>query len=100
MTNFVVWFWCDNQAVVYIIYILTSHSERVMTLMRAFTLRALQYNIWIQARHTLGIDNSLVDALSHQQIEQFRELDPGANEFPETLLPEVWQIGVMMQRGQ
>ena len=71
-----------------------------MALVRPFTLRGLKFNILVQARHITGIDNNLTDALLHQQIERFRELDPGANEFPETLSPEIWQIGVMVQKRQ
>ena len=57
--------------------------------MQAFTL---QFNIMVQARHILGLYNSLADALFHQQIERFRELNPGASTHPETLPP----IGGMM----
>ena len=84
----------------YIINNLTSHSEWVMTLVRAFTLRALQFNILVQARHAPGIENRLADALSHQQIELFRELDPGAKEFLEILPPEVCQIGAKTRKEQ
>ena len=88
-SNAMLHFCCDNQAVVYIINNLMSHSEWVMTLVRAFTLQALQFNIPVQARHVPGIENRLADALSCQQIELFRELSHGANEFPEVLPPEV-----------
>ena len=74
----VVWFWCDNQVVVYIINDLMSHSEWVMTLVRAFTLRALWFNILVHARHVPGLENRITDALLRQQIKLFRELDPGA----------------------
>ena len=93
-SNCVVRFWCEKQAVVYIVNNLMSHSERVMT------LQALKFNILVQAQHVPRIDSSLADALSHQQIERFRELDPGANEFLEILSPEVWQIGVKLRKGQ
>ena len=69
-------------------------------MVRAFTLRALKFNILIQARHIPGIDNSLADALSCQQIQPFRELDPGVSEFPEILPLEVWQIGMRTWRRQ
>ena len=69
----VVRFWCNNQVVVHIINSLMSHSERVMALVRSFTLRALKFNILIQSRHVPGIDNSLADASSHQQIQQFKD---------------------------
>ena len=91
----VVRFWCDNEAVVCIINSLTSQSERVMGLIRAFTLRALRYNILVHARHIPGLDNSIADALSRQQMDRFRQLAPEARELPEVLPPEVWRIGVM-----
>ena len=66
-----------------------------MVLVRTFTLRALNLNVLIQAKHIPGLDNSLVNALSHQEIIWFRELDPAASECPGKLPAEVWQIGVM-----
>ena len=63
------------------------------------TLLALQFNILVQAQHVPGINTRLADALSHQQIKLFRELDPGTKEFP--ILPlEVWQIGVKTHKEQ
>ena len=96
----VVCFWCDNEAVVCIINSLTSQSERVMKLVRAFTLRALRYNILVHARHIPGLDNSIADALSRRQMERFRQLAPEAREFPEVLPQEVWHIGVMTHPKQ
>ena len=81
-------FRCDNQAVVYIINNVTSHLKRVMILVRAFTLWALQCNVLVHARHILGLENRIADALLNQQINMFRELDPRAKEFPEVLPPE------------
>ena len=99
-SNTVVRFWCDNLAVVHIINNLTSRSERVMDLVRAFTLKALQNNVVVHARHVPGIDNRIADALSRQQIQRFRELAPEARDLPEVLPAEVWQIGVRKRRGR
>ena len=98
--NTVVRFWCDNQVVVYIVNNLSSRSERVMNLVRAFTLRALQFNVMVHARHVPGIDNRIADALSRQQIQRFRELTPEARDLPEVLPAEVWQIGMRKRREQ
>ena len=95
--NSVVRFWCDNLAVVCIINNLTSHSERVMALVRAFTLRALQFNVLVHARHVPGLENRVADALSRQQMDLFRELAPRAKELPEVLPVEVWEIGERTQ---
>lgn len=43
--NSTVTFWCDNLAVVHILASLTSQSDRVMHLVRAFILRCLELNI-------------------------------------------------------
>ena len=96
----VVRFWCDNKAVVCIINSLTSQSEWIMGLVRAFTLTSLQYNNLVHARHIPGLDNSIVDTLSHQQMDRFRQLAPEARELPKILLPEVWQICVMTHPKQ
>ena len=71
-----------------------------MSLVHAFTVCTLKYNILVQAKHIPGLDNSLADALSCQEITQFRELEPEASEFPVILPPVVWQIGVTMQTEQ
>ena len=60
-----------------------------MRLVRAFTLRTLQFKIVVQARHIPELDNSI------QQMERFRELAPRARKLPECLPPEVWLIGGM-----
>ena len=87
----VLWLWAEkwsNSVVrfgVTIKQLFISHSERVMNLVRPFILWALQFNIVVQAWHVPGLKNRIADALSHQQIKLFRELDPGAKEFLEVL---------------
>ena len=71
-----------------------------MTLVRVFTLRTLQFNIAVHARHVPGLENWIAETLSRQQIELFRELDPSAKEFPVVLPLEVWQTGVKMEQEQ
>ena len=93
--NSVMYFWCDSLALVHITNSLTSCSEHVMPWVWAFTLHALKFYIMVWARHILRLDNSLLDALLHPQIEGFRELAPEANEYPETLPSEIWHIGGM-----
>ena len=56
-----------------------------MTLVRAFTLQAFQFNVLVHAWHVPGLENRIADALSCQQMDLFRELDPGAKEFPKML---------------
>ena len=86
-------FWCDNMAVVHAVNTLTPRFQRVMRLMRAFTLCCFSYNIVFQAHHVPGVNNELAVALSLQQIDRFRALAPGAQAQPEILPQEVWNIG-------
>ena len=67
-------FWFDNMSMVHVVNTLSSKSVRVIGLIRAFTLRCSEYNIVFWACHIPGIENELAGALSHQQIDRFREL--------------------------
>lgn len=79
MANRTVHFWCDNMAVVQVINSLSSKSDCVMGLVRAFTLCCLQLNLLFLAKHVPGIENGVADALSHKQMERFDWLAPDAD---------------------
>ena len=79
---------------------IVSHSERVLTLVRPFTVWALQCNVLVHARHVLGVENRIADALARHQMYLFRELDPGAREFTKVLPLQVWQIGERIYQEQ
>lgn len=83
---------CDNIAVVHIINKLSSKSEPVMCLVRILTLRCLQLNVLVKARHVEGAKNSICDALSRLQIERFRELAPDADHNPSPIPGFLWNI--------
>ena len=91
--NLVMTFLCNNQEVVHIVNSLTSRFQRVMGLVRALRLHCLQFSIIFNARHVPGIDNTLADALSSQQIDRFSVLVPGAQFHLEVIPDEVWNLG-------
>lgn len=85
-------FRCDNQAVVHIINTMSSKSEGVMVLLRAFTLKCLKLNVLVKAIHISGSKNGLTDALSRLQIEKFRRLAPQADPDPGVIPSHLWDI--------
>ncbi|XP_054826080.1 von Willebrand factor D and EGF domain-containing protein-like [Eublepharis macularius] len=48
---------------------------------------------WTSARHVAGVDNGLVDALSHFQMKRFFALAPEAHHTPDPFPEELWQTG-------
>ena len=82
----------DNLAVVHIVNSMTSKSDNVMTILRAFTLRCLQLNIAVKAQHLSGCSNTAADALSRFQFQKFRELVPGADPCPTPVPDQLWII--------
>ncbi|XP_061466237.1 uncharacterized protein LOC133377049 [Rhineura floridana] len=99
LCNSSVHFWCDNLPTVHVINTLSSRNPNVMLLVRAFVLQCLRYNIQFLARHVPGIDNSIADALSRNQMEKFRQLAPWARALPEAFPPALWEIGGLNQKG-
>ena len=91
---------CDNLVVVHVVNTHPSRSQRGMRSVRAFTLHCMNYNIVFQACHVSGVNNELADALSHQQIDWFRALAPGAQVRPERLSQEVWSTRGLKLTGQ
>ena len=82
----------DNLAVAHIVNSMTSKSDNVMTILRAFTLRCLQLNIAVKAQHLSGCSNTAADALSRFQFQKFRELVPGADPCPTPVPDQLWII--------
>ena len=50
-------------------------------------------HIVFHAKHIPGVDNTLADALSHQQMHWFRALVPGAQSHLDILPDEIWNLG-------
>lgn len=82
---------CDNAAVVYAINTMTSKSEKVMTLLRALTLKCLRLNVVAKAKHIAGKTN-ITDSLSRLQLDKFRELAPLAQKDPDVMPNHLWEI--------
>ena len=75
-------FYCDNQALVYILNKRRSPDTTIMLFLRRLTLLSLQYNFHMTAIHIAGATNEIADALSRQQWSRFRRLAPWADFYP------------------
>ena len=75
-------FYCDNEALVFILNKRHSTDARIMLFIRRLTLLSLQYNFHIIASHIPGASNDVADALSRQQWSRFRQLAPWADVCP------------------
>ncbi|MEW8545793.1 MAG: reverse transcriptase domain-containing protein [Candidatus Thiodiazotropha sp.] len=82
----------DNLAVVHIVNSMTSKSDRVMTILRAFTLQCLHLNLVVKAQHVSSSSNSVADALSRFQFQRFHQLVPDAEPFPTPVPNHLWSI--------
>ena len=67
---------CDNEATVHIINKGRSKVQPIMRLMRCLTWCAASGNFIIIAKHILGINNNIADAISRFQVSRFRQLAP------------------------
>ena len=96
MANRCVIFNTDNAALVDIINHHTSKHNLVMILVRDLVLTSLRHNIMFRARHIQGVHNTPADYISRFQVDKFKVLCPGVDEFPtavpESLLPESWSL--------
>ena len=72
LQNKCVTFYCNNQAVVYIINKQTSKDPSIMKLVRRFVVLILKYNFLFQVLHIEGVPNMAADQLSHLQIIQLK----------------------------
>ncbi|CAF1618610.1 unnamed protein product [Rotaria magnacalcarata] len=75
-------FYCDNQALVYILNKRRSANSIIMMFIRRLTLLSLKYNFHLMALHIAGATNGIADATSRQQWARFRHLAPWADTFP------------------
>ena len=85
-------FHSDNQSVVHILSTMTSKSDNIMVLVRAFTLQCLQHNLVIRGKHIEGRANTLTDSLSRLQVQKFLRLAPNAEEHTDMVPSHLWQI--------
>ncbi|MBV2113440.1 MAG: hypothetical protein KUF82_21005 [Candidatus Thiodiazotropha sp. (ex Ctena orbiculata)] len=82
----------DNLAVVHIVNSMTSKSDRVMAILRAFTLQCLHLNIAVRAQHISSSSNQVADSLSRFQFQKFRSLVPDAEPLPTPVPNHLWNI--------
>ena len=96
MANRCVAFYTDNAAIVDIINQQTSKHQLVMILVRDMVLTSLRHNILFHARHIPGVHNTGADYISRFQVDQFKQISPGADELPTSvpvnLLPQNWSL--------
>ncbi|VDI08972.1 Hypothetical predicted protein [Mytilus galloprovincialis] len=88
LKNSKILFRTDNIALVDILNKRTSKSKRVMSIIRPFVLRSMNYNIQFKAKHIVGAKNNIADALSRFQLEKFKRLAPLAEDTPEIIPQE------------
>ncbi|MCG7866997.1 MAG: hypothetical protein JAY74_11590 [Candidatus Thiodiazotropha taylori] len=82
----------DNLAVVHIVNSKTSKSDRVMTILRTFTLQCLHLNIAVRAQHISSAANNIADSLSRFRFQRFRQLVPDADPTPTPVPHQLWNI--------
>ena len=85
LSNRTVEFHTDNIALVSILNNSYSSKPHIMSLVRALVATILKFNFIFRALHIPGVENEQADALSCQQIGQFKRLQPYANPFPVTI---------------
>ena len=85
-------FYCDNEAVVFIINTKRSRCHRIMSLVRKLTLITLNQNFYFKAVHVPGVSNEIADSLSRFQVTRFRQLAPWADVLPQPLPADISQL--------
>ena len=83
---------CDNEAVIHIINSGTSKDPSVMALMRCLHFIAAKFNLLLSATHIAGIENSLADALSRDNLPFFFTHHPQANHSPSPIPPALLDL--------
>ena len=85
-------FHVDNQAVVQIINMKTSRSDKVMNLVRHMVLMNLKNNTIVRAVYIPSKLNNIADCLSRSQWGKFRKLAPAADQWPTKIPGQIWNI--------
>lgn len=87
----------DNMAVVEILKARSSRDPRVMHLLRCLHFFSAKYDIRVSASHIPGVENSMADALSRDDLPQFFLLCPQAHSYPTPVPPSLWNLVVEQQ---
>lgn len=72
-------FWSGNMSVVQVVNQQSARSPPVISLLRFFVPKCLQFSVCFRARHVPGTANDIADALSRLQLDHFRALAPLAS---------------------
>ena len=78
---------CNNTAVVSIVNHGSSRNQEAMHLARCLAFISAEFDIHLIASHIKGVDNTLADALSRDNLPLFRSLYPQAFQDP-AAIPE------------
>ena len=70
VSNSIVYFYCDNIAVVEIVNKLTSKNKIVMHFLRKLVILLVKMNIDLRAKHVPGLENVLCDRISRFQVDE------------------------------
>ena len=97
MSNRCILFFTDNDAVVQVINKQSCKDKTLMFFVRRMVSICLEHNIVFKAKHVPGVENTLADALSRLQVQQFQLLSPPHMDqqptpIPVPLLPQNWPI--------
>ena len=84
--SILLFFFCDNAAVVAIINSGRSKMDRAMHLMRCLSFFLARWEVSMVCRHIPGVQNGAADALSRDDLHSFQRLVPGVDEVP-TAIP-------------
>ena len=83
---------CDNEAVVYILNVKSSKSERVMTILRHIVYWSLLHNCQFRTVHLPSTDNKIADYLSRGQLEKFKEETQNVEETKTEITEDFYKI--------
>jgi len=85
-------FHSDNKTVVHILTSRTSKIPCIMQLLRHLLSAAARCSFTFSAVHLPGIHNSIADALSRFQWQEFRRLAPEALWYPTPIPQQLWDL--------
>ena len=87
--------WCDNSAVVAIVNSGSSRNPEAMHLRRCLAFLEARWQCHIVCAHIKGVDNSVADALSRNQMLAFHSLYPQAHPEPMRIPIDVLDVLVL-----
>ena len=88
---------CDNMAVVEILRARSSRDPELMHLLRCLHFFAAKYDIRLSASHIAGVENTMADALSRNNLPQFFFSCPKAHTLPTPVPSSLWKLVVEEQ---